>query len=108
MDWPRGFPMCSSSSSVRKPMRTSSRLCRPRLPRLSPPSRRNRRVIFAVIDPNDPPQQGVLASRIVESAAGLLGTKLVLLVAGRTAEALGVDAAFEATLVARKLGLPAE
>ncbi len=73
-----------------------------------PPSRRNQRVIFAVIDPDDPPQQGVLASRIVESAAGLRGTKLVLLVAGRTAEALGVDAAFEATLVARKLDLPAE
>jgi light-independent protochlorophyllide reductase subunit N len=73
-----------------------------------PPFRRNQRVIFAVIDPDDPPQQGVLASRIVESAAGLRGTKLVLLVAGRTAEALGVDAAFEATLVARKLDLPAE
>ena len=73
-----------------------------------PPSRRNQRVIFAVIDPDDPPQQGVLASRIVESAAGLSSTKLVLLVAGRTAEALGVDPAFEATLVARKLDLPAE
>jgi light-independent protochlorophyllide reductase subunit N len=73
-----------------------------------PPSRRNQRVIFAVIDPDDPPQQGVLASRIVESAAGLRGTKFVLLVAGRTAEALGVDPAFEATLVARKLDLPAE
>jgi light-independent protochlorophyllide reductase subunit N len=73
-----------------------------------PPSRRNQRVIFAVIDPDNPPQQGVLASRIVESAAGLRSTKLVLLVAGRTAEALGVDATFEATLVARKLDLPAE
>jgi light-independent protochlorophyllide reductase subunit N len=73
-----------------------------------PPSRRNQRVIFAVIDPDDPPQQGVLASRIVESAAGLRSTKFVLLVAGRTAEALGVDPAFEATLVARKLDLPAE
>jgi light-independent protochlorophyllide reductase subunit N len=73
-----------------------------------PPSLRNQRVIFAVIDPDDPPQQGVLASRIVESAAGLRGTKLVLLVAGRTAEALGIDAAFEATLVARKLDLPTE
>ena len=73
-----------------------------------PPSRRNQRVIFAVIDPDNPPQQGVLASRIVESAAGLSSTKLVLLVAGRTAEALGVDATFEATLVARKLDLPAE
>jgi light-independent protochlorophyllide reductase subunit N len=73
-----------------------------------PPSRRNPRVIFAVLDPDDPPQQGLLASRIVESAAGLRGTGLVLLVAGRTAESLGVDAAFEARLVARKLDLPAE
>jgi light-independent protochlorophyllide reductase subunit N len=73
-----------------------------------PSSQRNPRVIFAVIDPDDPPQQGLLASRIVESAAGLRGTRLVLLVAGRTAESLGVDAEFEARLVARKLDLPAE
>ena len=72
-----------------------------------PPSRRNQRVIFAVLDPEDPPQQGFLASRIVEIAAGHRGTKLVLLVAGRAAESLGVDAAFEARLVARKLDLPA-
>jgi light-independent protochlorophyllide reductase subunit N len=71
-----------------------------------PPSRRNPRVIFAVLDPDDPPQQGLLASRIVEIAAGLRGTGLVLLVAGRAAESLGVDAAFEARLVARKLDLP--
>lgn len=76
-------------------------------PNLSP-SARNPRVIFAVIDPDDPPQQGLLASRIVEIAAGLRGTELVLLVAGRTAESLGVDAAFEARLVTRKLDLPAE
>jgi light-independent protochlorophyllide reductase subunit N len=73
-----------------------------------PPFRRNQRVIFAVLDPDDPPQQGLLASRIVESAAGLRGTSLVLLVAGRAAQSLGVDAAFETRLVARKLGLPAE
>jgi light-independent protochlorophyllide reductase subunit N len=73
-----------------------------------PPSRRNQRVVFAVLDPDDPPQQGLLASRIVESAAGLRNTELVLLVAGRAAESLGVDAAFEARLVARKLDLPAE
>jgi light-independent protochlorophyllide reductase subunit N len=73
-----------------------------------PPSRRNPRVIFAVIDPDDPPQQGLLASRIVEIAAGLRGTGLVLLVAGRAAESLGIDAAFEARLVARKLDLPAK
>jgi light-independent protochlorophyllide reductase subunit N len=73
-----------------------------------PPYRRNQRVIFAVLDPDDPPQQGLLASRIVEIAAGHRGTKLVLLVAGRAAESLGIDAAFEARLVARKLDLPAE
>jgi light-independent protochlorophyllide reductase subunit N len=64
--------------------------------------------IFALLDPEDPPRQGVLASRIAESAAGMSGVKLVLLVAGRAADSLGVDAAFEATLVARKLDLPAE
>ena len=73
-----------------------------------PPSRRDQRGIFAIIDPDDPPQQGVLASRIVERAAGLRGTSLVLLVAGRTAESLGIDAEFEATLIARKLDLPSE
>jgi light-independent protochlorophyllide reductase subunit N len=73
-----------------------------------PPFRRNQRVIFAVLDPDDPPQQGLLASRIVESAAGLRGAGLVLLVAGRAAESLGIDATFEARLVARKLDLPAE
>jgi len=73
-----------------------------------PPFRRSHRVVFAVLDPDDPPQQGLLASRIVESAAGLRGTRLVLLVAGRAAEALGVDAEFETRLVARKLDLPAE
>jgi len=76
-------------------------------PNLPAPSR-NPRVILAVLDPEDPPQQGLLASRIVEAAAGLRGTELVLLVAGRSAELLGVDVAFEARLVARKLELPAE
>ncbi len=73
-----------------------------------PPSRRNPRLIFAVLDPADPPRQGLLASRIVESAAGMRGAKLVLLVAGRSAESLGLDAAFEARLAARKLDLPVE
>ena len=83
--------------------------CLPAVPSPNlPHSRRNQRVIFAIIDPDDPPQQGLLASRIVESAARLRGTSLVLLVAGRTAESLGVDAEFEARLVARKLDLPSE
>ncbi len=76
----------------------------PNLP--APPS--NPRVILAVLDPEDPPPQGLLASRIVEAAAGLRGTKLVLLIASRSADLLGVDVAFEARLVARKLELPAQ
>jgi light-independent protochlorophyllide reductase subunit N len=76
----------------------------PNLP--TPP--RNPRVLFAVLTPEAPPQQGVLASRIVEAAADLHGAELVLLVASRSAEFLGVDAAFEARLVARKLELPTE
>jgi light-independent protochlorophyllide reductase subunit N len=73
-----------------------------------PPSRHDRRVILAVLDPSDPPPQGLLASRIVESASGMRGTELVLLVAGRSADSLGVDATFEARLAARKLDLPVE
>ncbi len=76
-------------------------------PNLPGPTR-NPRVVFAVLDPERPPQQGLVASRIAETAAGLRGTELVLLVAGRSARLLGVDAAFEARLVARKLELPAE
>ena len=100
--------MCSSSSSVRRPKPISSSAFRPPHPRTSPPPGATSGWIFAIIDPDDPPQQGLLASRIVESAAGLRGTSLVLLVAGRTAESLGIDAEFEATLVARKLDLPSE
>src|SRR5918995_2538707 len=54
-----------------------------------PPFRRNQRVIFAVLDPDDLPQQGLLASRIVERAAEHRGTELVLLVAGRADGAPG-------------------
>ena len=73
-----------------------------------PPSRPEPRMIFAVLDPDDPPPQGLLASRIVERAAGMGDPKLVLLVAGRSAESLGVDATFEARLAARKLDLAVE
>jgi light-independent protochlorophyllide reductase subunit N len=74
----------------------------------SPPSRYDPRVIFAILDPDDPAPQGLLASRIVESAAGMRNLNLVLLVAARAAEALAVDAAFEARLASRKLDLPVE
>ncbi len=72
------------------------------------PFRHNPRLVFAVLDPDGPPRQGLLASRIVESAAGMRGIELVLLLTGRSAESLGVDAAFETRLVSRKLDLPAE
>jgi light-independent protochlorophyllide reductase subunit N len=73
-----------------------------------PPSRLDPRVVFAILDPDDPPPQGLLASRIVESAAGMRNINLVLLVAARPTKALGVDAAFEARLASRKLDLPVE
>jgi light-independent protochlorophyllide reductase subunit N len=73
-----------------------------------PPSRHEPRVVFVILDPDDPPPQGLLSSRIVESAAGMRNINLVLLVAARPAEALGVDAAFEARLASRKLDLPVE
>jgi light-independent protochlorophyllide reductase subunit N len=76
----------------------------PTLPRSS----RSARVAFLVLDPEDPPQQGRVASRVIEAAAGSRGTELVLLVAGRSAELLGLDAGFEARLVARRLDLPVE
>ena len=73
-----------------------------------PPSRHNPRVVFAILDPDDPPPQGLLASRIVESAAGMRNVNLVLLVAARPAGAPGRRAAFEARLASRKLDLPVE
>jgi light-independent protochlorophyllide reductase subunit N len=73
-----------------------------------PSSRHDPRVVFAILDPDDPPPQGLVASRIVESAAGMRNVNLVLLIAARPAEALGVDAAFEARLASRKLDLPVE
>lgn len=61
------------------------------------------RVSFAVLDPEDPPGQGQLAGLVVDAAANRAAS--VLLVAGRTAAALGVDVGFEARLAARKSGL---
>lgn len=69
--------------------------------------RSNPRVLSVVLDPEDPPEQGRLASVVAESASGLREVKLLLLVAGRSTESLGIDAAFEAHLVSRRLGLPA-
>lgn len=68
---------------------------------------RSPRVAFLVLDPGGVPAQGRVASRVIEAAAGLRGTELVLLVAGRSAALLGLDAAFEARLISRRLDVPA-
>jgi light-independent protochlorophyllide reductase subunit N len=60
-------------------------------------------VSFAILDPENPPTQGQLAGLAVDAAGGRVES--VLLVAGRTAAALGVDVGFEARLAARKSGL---
>jgi light-independent protochlorophyllide reductase subunit N len=73
-----------------------------------PHSARSSRVAFVIIDPEEPPQQGQVASHVIEAAAGSRGTEFVFLVAGHSAELLGVDAGFEARLVARRLDLPAK
>jgi light-independent protochlorophyllide reductase subunit N len=64
------------------------------------------RVVFLVLEPDEKPSGGSLASRIVEAAAGFRRTELVLLVASRSVGLLGIDASFEAELAARRLGLP--
>jgi light-independent protochlorophyllide reductase subunit N len=63
-------------------------------------------VIFVALRPDEKPDSGALASRVVEAAAGFGGTELVLLVACRSAGLLGVDASFEAVMAERRLGLP--
>ena len=64
------------------------------------------RVVFVVLEPDEEPSGGTLASRVVEAAAGFRHTKLVLLVSCRSATLLGFDVEFEAELVGRRLGLP--
>lgn len=71
------------------------------------PAPPNRRVVFAVLDPEDQPRQGQLASGIAE-AAGSRNPGNVLLVTGRAAASLGVDAGFEARLASRRLELPVD
>ncbi len=77
-------------------------------PFASPDPGYGQRLASLVLDPDEPPQQGQVATRVIGAAAGQRGTELVLLVAGRSARLLGVDADFEARLVARRLDLPVE
>ena len=66
------------------------------------------RVVFVVIEPDEEPDGGALASYIVEAAAGFRTTELVLLITCRSVSLLGFDAEFEATLAERRLGLPVQ
>lgn len=66
---------------------------------------RDPRILLMMLDPDNPPEQGRVASRVIEAAL-LRDLEMVLLVAGRSAAYLGVDAGFEAQLVARRLNLP--
>lgn len=61
-------------------------------------------VSFVVIEPDERPEGGALASHVVEAASGSPGVGVVLLVACRSARLLGVDPYFEAELVERRLG----
>jgi light-independent protochlorophyllide reductase subunit N len=63
------------------------------------------RVVFVILEPDEEPDSGALASRIVEAAAGFRRTGLVLLVACRSVGLLGMDASLEAALAERRLGL---
>lgn len=76
------------------------------IPDRSPALRRSPRVVFVVLDPAEPPEGGRIASRLIAEAAGISGARMMLLVAGRSARLLGVDAQFEARLVARRLDVP--
>jgi light-independent protochlorophyllide reductase subunit N len=64
------------------------------------------RVVLVVLEPDEKPSGGALASRVVEAAAGFRHTKLVLIAACRSVALLGFDAEFEAELAGRRLGLP--
>lgn len=61
-------------------------------------------ISFVVMEPDERPEGGLLASRVVEAASGSRGIGVVLLVACRSARLLGVDPFFEAELVERRLG----
>lgn len=69
-------------------------------------SRPNPRTSFMILEPDGDSEEGQVASRTIEAVAGSSGVELVLLVAGRSAELLGIDVALEARLAARRLDLP--
>lgn len=66
----------------------------------------NQRVMFMILDPSETLEEGQPAARVIEAVEEAGGVKLALLVAGRSAALLGVDAELEARLAARRLGFP--
>ena len=68
----------------------------------------NPRVFSAILDPAETTEQGRLASQLVQAAADLRGVEFLLIVAGHSAELLGIEAEFEAHLASRSLGIPAK
>ncbi len=72
----------------------------------SPTARRNPKTLFVVLDPAEAPEGGRIASRLIAEAAGISGTRMMLLAAGRSAELIGVDVEFEARMVSRRLDIP--
>lgn len=70
----------------------------------SPP--RSPRVVFMVL--GEAPEQGYVASRVVEAAAGFRRLEAVFIICGLAAAKLGVEAEFEARLAERRLELPVE
>lgn len=69
---------------------------------------RNPRVVYMILDPARPPDQGYIASRLVETAAGFRGLDVVFLVSGWSASITGIDADFESRLAERRLEIPVE
>lgn len=64
------------------------------------------RVITIVLEPDKVPEQGLLAGRLIEAGSRFKDIETVLLVAGSSTSLLGVNAAFEARVAARRLGVP--
>lgn len=65
------------------------------------------RVLFLVLDPEEEPEGGDLATRVVGEAVKFRDAGAVLLFRSRSAELLGVDFDVEARLLERRLGVPA-
>ena len=61
-------------------------------------------VSFVVLEPDERPEGGAVASRVVDVASGSRDAGVVLIVACRSARLMGVDPHFEAELAERRLG----